>query len=74
MTGTSANSIEYFLVFPAFGESFCTLSACTFVRAAGGLATSSHPTWRITDYVGEHLDDESKISPLSSPLGTLPGP
>jgi hypothetical protein len=42
--GTSANSIEYFLAFLAFGESLSYFERLhTLVPAAGALAASSHP-------------------------------
>jgi len=42
--GTSANSIEYFLALPAFGESLFTVEGLhTLVQAAGALAASGHP-------------------------------
>jgi hypothetical protein len=41
--GTSANSIEYFLAFPAFGESFLCWGLHPIVQAAGALAASGHP-------------------------------
>jgi hypothetical protein len=47
--GTSANSIEYFLAFPAFGESFFYVGGLhTIVQAAGALAASSYPV-RVND-------------------------
>ena len=64
--GTSANSIA----FPPFGKSLFTLSARIPCAGSCGLAASSYPGSLTSANI---LDSESKISPLSSPLGPSPG-
>ena len=52
------------------GELVLIVTSEYLMQAAGALADSGHRLWLTTAKI---LDNESKISPLLSPLGTWPG-